>query len=89
MAAAPATSPWASFRRARNTSLDNESVNHAIILPRQLQALLPVLLGGIQVVPFVEDAGQAKIRAVVNRPRLITEQLQGTPIGFGRRIELV
>ena len=38
---------------------DNESINRANILPRQLKALLPVLFSGIQVVPFVEYASQA------------------------------
>ena len=39
---------------------DDGSVDRADILPRQWKALLPVLFGGIQVVPFVEDAGQAQ-----------------------------
>ena len=32
---------------------DNEPVDNAIILPNRLQALSPVLLGSIEVVPFV------------------------------------
>ena len=58
-------------------------------LPRQLEALLPVLLGGIQVVPFVEDTGQAKMRFAGNRQRLITCQLQDAPVGLGRQRQLV
>jgi hypothetical protein len=38
---------------------DNVSINRAIVLPRPSKALLPVLLGSLQVVPFVADAGQA------------------------------
>ena len=77
------------FQAGEKHLADNEPVNHSVILPRQLKALLPVLLGGIQVVPFVADAGQAKIRFAGIRRRLITNQLQDTPVGLGRQIELV
>ena len=58
-----------------------------IKLPRQLEALLPVLLGGLQVVPFVEYAGQTKMRFAFKRLRMITCQLQATPKGLGRLIK--
>src|SRR5215470_18750991 len=45
---------------------DNESVNHAIILPRQLEALSPVLLSRSEVIPFVVYACEAKMRIVDN-----------------------
>ena len=67
---------------------DDETVNHAIIQPRQLQALLCVLLGRVQVVPLVADAGQTKTRVVGARPRLIARHLQNTPVGLGRPMEL-
>ena len=38
---------------------DGGSINRANILPRQWKALLPVLFGGIQVVPLIEYASQA------------------------------
>ena len=78
MAAAPATSPWASFSRARNTS-GMKTINHAVILPCQLQALLCVLFGGIQVVPLVIDPGQAKVRLAGIRQRMVAHQLQDAP----------
>ena len=77
------------FQAGEEHFADNESVNHAVILPRQLQALLRVLLSGIQVVPFVANTGQTKIRFSGIRQRLITHQLQHTLISFGRPIELV
>src|SRR3989440_8779241 len=43
----------------------------------------------IQVVPFVEDTGQAKMRFVDNLKRLIPCNLQDALVGLGRRIELV
>ena len=67
---------------------EDEPVDLAIVVPRQTKALLRVLLGSIEVVPFVEDACQAEVRAVVDRPRLITDQSQDAPIGFGRRTKL-
>ena len=77
------------FQAGEKHLTDNESVNHAIILPRQVEALLPVLLGGLQVVPFVEHTGQAKMRFADNLQRLITCQLQDAPVGLGRQVELV
>ena len=47
------------FQASQEHFTDDESVNRANILPRQLKALLPVLFSGIQVVPFIEDASQA------------------------------
>ena len=61
----------------------------AVHLPRQLEALLPVLLGGLQVVPLVGDTGQAKMRFAGNRLRRITCQLQDAPVGLGRQRQLV
>ena len=51
-------------------------------LPRQLKALLEVLLRGIQIVPFVEYAAHAKIRFVGTQRGRITKQLQITPKGI-------
>ena len=36
-----------------------------------MEALLPVLLGGFQIVPFVGDTGQAQMRFAENQKRLI------------------
>ena len=41
-------------------------------LPRQLRKLSPVLLRGIQIVPFVGYTGQSKARFAGNRLRWIT-----------------
>ena len=89
MAAAPATSPRASFRRARNTSQRmNLSITRSYCRA-SCKALLPVLLSGLQVVPFVEYAGQTKMRFVCKRLRMITCQLQATPKGLGRLIKVI
>src|SRR5947207_14977002 len=40
---------------------DNEAVNHSLILPREVEALAPVLRSLIQVIPFVEDTGETKM----------------------------
>src|SRR5947207_577074 len=48
-----------------------------------------MLLGGIQVVPFVEDAGQTKMRFVDNLKWLMTCQLQDVLVGLGCLIQLV
>ena len=89
MAAAPPASPRASFTRARNTSLMMYPVDRGIVLPRQFDALPPVLLGGVQVVPLVADPGQAdKLLAGIRR-FLIAKQLQRAPVAFGRLMELV
>ncbi len=53
----------------------NEPVNHAIILPQQLQALFPMLFGGLQIVPFVMDAGQAKMGIPSIRLRMVAREL--------------
>ena len=50
---------------------------------------MPVLLGSIQVVPFVGDTRQAKMRFGGNRPRRITCQLQDAPVGPCRQRQLV
>jgi hypothetical protein len=68
---------------------DHISVNRFVKLPCQLEALLAVLLSRTEIVPFVREAGQAKIRIAGTRGRLPTEQLQGAPVGRGRRVELV
>ena len=68
---------------------DNESVNHAVILVRQREALLPVLSGPIQIVSFVQHAGQAQMRLAGSRQWLIAREMQNTPVGLSRRIELV
>ena len=69
---------------------DNETVNHAsIILPREVESLLPVLLGLIQFVPFIEDTSQANMRFVDNLIRLLARQLQDAPVGLGCQRELI
>lgn len=44
-----------------------QNITRIYKLPRQLDALFPVLLGSLQVVPFVEYAGQPKMREPGNR----------------------
>ncbi len=63
------------FQAGKKHLTDNEPVYHAIILPRQVEALSPVLLGGLEIVPFVEYTGQAKMRFVDDLQRLIACQL--------------
>src|SRR2546428_4678111 len=58
-------------------------------LPRQLGTLLSVLPGGLQVIPFVEYTGQAKMRFASHQLRRITGQLQAAPVALGRQIQLV
>ncbi len=58
-------------------------------LPCQAETLVRVLRCGLQVVPFVADAGQAQTRFTENRQRLITQQFHGAPVGLGRKMELV
>ena len=89
MAAAPATSLRASFRRASEHFTDDGSVDRADILPRQLEALLPVLFSGIQVVPFIEHASQAKVDFSIRREMADRPPVAGASVGFGRLIELV
>jgi len=72
------------FQAGEKHLRENISVDHAVKLSRQLQGLLPVLLSGLQVVLFVEYAGQTKMRFVFKRLRMITCQLQATPKGLGR-----
>ena len=43
------------FQAGEKHLRENISVNHAVILSRQLQALFPVLLSGVQIVPLVAD----------------------------------
>jgi hypothetical protein len=76
------------FQAGEKHPTESECVN-TFHLPRQLDALLPVLLGGIQVIPFVEYPGQAKTRFAGNRLRLISKQLQAAPVALGRQKELV
>ena len=54
--------------------------------PQRMRKILefPLLFGGSQVIPFVEDARQAEVRFVDNLKRLIACQLQDVPIGLGR-----
>src|SRR5215212_2134594 len=54
-----------------------------------MEALSPVLLGGLQVVPLVEYTGQAKMHFADDLEWLITRQLQDAPVGLRRRVELV
>src|SRR6516162_8331224 len=48
------------FQAGEKHLTEHEAVKHAIKLPRQVQALSPMLLSSIQVVPLVEDTSQAK-----------------------------
>ena len=47
------------FQAGQEQFAEYESVNRGIVLPRQLKAPLGVLLAILQIVPRVEDAGQA------------------------------
>jgi hypothetical protein len=76
------------FQAGEKHLTGNKSVS-VFYLPRQLETLLPVLLGSIQVVPFVAYTGQTKMRYAGNWQRMITKQLQGAPVGLGCQIELV
>ena len=58
-------------------------------LLRQLQAVVPILRCGMEVVPLVEDTGEANIRFTGNRLRWITDQVQDAPVALGRQSELV
>ena len=77
------------FQTGKKHLTGNGSVNTAIILPRQVAALSPMLLGGLQVVPFIKDMGQAKMRFVDHRLRHITCQLQDALVGRSRPMELI
>ena len=48
-----------------------------------------MLLSGIQIVPFVEDAGKANVFFGGIWRSLVTEQLQGASVRFGRLMKLV
>src|SRR5205823_867228 len=61
----------------------NKSVNHSFILLRQMETLSPVRESCLQVIPFVEDTCQAKIRFADNLKRLVTCQLEDALIGLG------
>ena len=54
-----------------------------------MDALLPVLLGGLQVVPFVAEAGQAQMRFAGRRLRQIACQVQDALVGLDCQIQLV
>ena len=77
------------FQTGKKHLTRNESVNTALILPRQVEALSPMLLGGLQVVPLIEYTGQAKMCFVDHRPRHITCQLQDAMVGRSRPMELI
>src|ERR1051326_4387430 len=68
---------------------ENEAVNDPLILPRQVEALSPMLLCGLQIIPFIEHPGQPEMRFVDNLQRLITGQLQDAPVRLSRQRELV
>jgi hypothetical protein len=63
--------PPCKFQAGEKHLTGNESVS-VFYLSRQLDALLPMLFGGIQIIPLVGYAGQAKIRFAGNRQRRIT-----------------
>src|SRR5215212_8945195 len=50
---------------------------------------MSVLLRGIQIIPFVENARQAKMYLADNLLRLITHPFQDTLISFCRLIKLI
>ena len=77
------------FQAGQEHFADNETVNHAIILPRQLKALLSVLLGCLQIVPFVADMGQSKICFSGIRLWVVAKQGQDTAVSLSRKIKLV
>ncbi len=53
-----------------------------------MDALLPVLLGGLQVVPCVAETGQTKMRFDCGRLRQIACQVQDAPVGLGCQSKL-
>ena len=63
-------------------------MSSAIHLARQLDPLLPVPLRGLQVVPFVGDTRQAKMRFGGKPPRRIAYQLQDPLVGLLRQQQL-
>src|SRR5262249_48870535 len=77
------------FQTGKKHLTRNESVNTALILPRQVEALSPMLLGDLKVVPFIEYTGQANMRFVDHRLRHITCQLQDALVGRSRPMELI
>jgi hypothetical protein len=60
-----------------------------LYLLRQLEALLSILLCGMEVIPLVEDTGEAKVRFTGKPLRRITDQLQDASVALGRQSELV
>ena len=63
-------------------------MSSAIHLARQLDALLPVPVRGLQVVPFVRDTRQSKMRFGGKSPRRITDQLEDALVGLLRQQQL-
>ena len=55
----------------------------------QLETLLPVLSGGVEVVPLVVHTGQAQVGFADEGKRQTGCQLDGVPIGLDRQAELV
>ena len=76
------------FQAGEQHLIRSEGVD-AFHLSRQLEALLPMLLGGIQIIPLVSYTGQAKMRFAGNRLRRITCQSQDAPVGLSRQRRLV
>ena len=65
--------PLSKFQPGEKHLTGDESVI-VLDLPRQLNALLRVLLGGIKVVPLVAYSGEAKMRFAGKRQRRITRK---------------
>src|SRR5919108_477296 len=74
------------FQAGKKYFTDNKSVNNLLILPCEAKGLLPMLFGGIQLIPFIEYTGQAKMCFVDNLLRLIAYPLQDALVGLGRLI---
>ncbi len=55
----------------------------------QLETLLPVLSGSVEVVPLVLHTGQAQVGFADEGNRQTGRQLHGVPIGHGRHAELI
>ena len=77
------------FQAGKKHLADDEPVNNPVILPRQEEALPPVLLGALQVVPLVEYPGQPEMSFIDNLKGLVTSHLQDPPVGLGCKMKMV
>jgi hypothetical protein len=74
------------FQAGDKHPVRSEGVNDD--LPRHLGTLLCVLRSFLQVIPFVADTGQAKMRFASHQLWRITGQLQAAPVALGRQRQL-